>query len=182
MQLIQASESLLLLVDIQEKLLPTIHDHEALIKNCQWLLKLASKLELPIFFSEQYPQGLGPTPESLRSLAHSATCMTKVEFSCVANTSMLNALEQFNKQHIIICGIETHVCVMQTAIDLANLGKHVFVVVDATSTRHQEDKYWALERMSHHVNIQIVTREMVLFEWLHQSATPLFKEISKTFL
>lgn len=182
MQLINATESLLLVIDIQEKLLPSIHAHEEMIKHCQWLLRLANTMQVPVFFSEQYPQGLGPTPKSLTEIIPTSDILPKVEFSCAANPLMLTAIEQFNRQHIVICGIETHVCVLQTAIDLANLGKQIFVVADATSTRYQEDKYWAIERMNRHNNIQIVTREMVLFEWLHQSGNALFKEVSQKFL
>jgi nicotinamidase-related amidase len=182
MQLLNATKSLLLVVDIQEKLLPTIHASEEMLEHCGWLIRLAHKVEVPVFISEQYPQGLGPTAACLRELAPTSSLHTKHEFSCAANPEMRAAIEQFDPKQIVICGIETHVCVLQTAIDLANNGKQVFVVSDATSTRHLEDKHWALERMSHHPNIQILTREMVLFEWVHRSGTPLFKEVSQQFL
>jgi len=182
MQLMNANESLLLVIDIQEKLLPAIHAQEVMLKHCQWLLRLADTFKVPVFISEQYPQGLGHTPKSLLDVAPTAASLEKLEFSCAANLAMLNALEHYNRQQIIICGIETHVCVMQTAIDLANLGKQVYIVEDATDTRFQEDKYWAIQRMNRHENIQIVTHEMVLFEWLKQSGTALFKEVSKKFL
>jgi nicotinamidase-related amidase len=182
MQLMQAANSMLLVVDIQEKLLPTIHNHTELIAHCAWLMRLANALQVPLFISEQYPQGLGRTAASLLNQAPTATCLDKVEFSCAANLPMLTAIEAYQRQQIIICGIETHVCVLQTALDFANRGKHVYVVADATSTRTVADKFWALERLQRHTNIQIVTHEMVLFEWLGQSGTTLFKEVSKTFL
>ena len=145
-------------------------------------MRLAKTMQVPIFISEQYPQGLGPTSAVLKELATDVPSLDKTEFSCAANAKMLSAIETFRREQVIICGIETHVCVMQTSIELANLGKHVFVVTDATSTRNLEDKHQALERMAKHPTIQLVTREMVLFEWLKQSGTSLFKEVSKHFL
>ncbi|MFI4955090.1 MAG: hydrolase [Gammaproteobacteria bacterium] len=182
MQLLNAANSLLLVVDIQEKLLPTIQNCEEMLKHCAWLIRLANTVEVPIFISEQYPQGLGSTAASLRELAPAASVQAKLEFSCVANADMFQAIEAYQREQIVLCGIETHVCLLHTAFDLANRGKQVFVVVDATSTRYPEDKKFALKRMSHHPNIQIVTREMVLFEWVQRSGTPLFKEVSQKFL
>lgn len=182
MQLLTAEQSLLLVIDIQEKLLPAIHAAEEMLHHCAWLIRLANTVQVPVFISEQYPQGLGATTTLLRELASNAKQQDKYEFSCAANAAMLQAIESYQREQIVLCGIETHVCVLQTAVELANLGKQVFVVADATSTRHPIDKTIALERMYRHPNIQILSREMVLFEWVQRSGTTLFKEVSQKFL
>jgi len=182
MQLIDAQQSLLLVVDMQEKLLPFIHDSEKLTEQCVWLIRLANTLQVPLFISEQYPKGLQHTIAHLTELAPTAACLSKLEFSCAANPDMLQALHEFKRDHIIVCGIETHVCVLQTATELANLGKYVYIVTDATSSRYPDDKHWAFKRLRQHPNIELVTSEMVLFEWLRKAGTALFKEVSKNFL
>lgn len=179
--LLTKKDSCVLMIDVQEKLLPKIHHHKELLENCKWLLQIAKKLAIPILASEQYPKGLGHTVDELRSLIPQDAWLQKLHFSCASDPDCLKRIEQVNRQQVVIIGIEAHVCVMQTAIELKNKGKQVYVVADAVSSRKELDKELALQRM-HDAGIQIISKEMPVFEWLHQSGTPEFKQISQEFL
>ncbi|GAB4392717.1 MAG: isochorismatase family protein [Gammaproteobacteria bacterium] len=180
--LLDAAKSVLLLVDVQEKLTPHIVEHKKLITRCEWLLQVATQLAITKVVSEQYPQGLGGTLPVLKQAAEPvALYLEKKHFSCVADTSCWQAMQQLHKQQWILIGIEAHVCVLQTALDLRSYNQEVFVVADAIGSRSHEDKTLAIERMRMN-GVHIVTREMVLFEWLHQAGTDVFKKISQQFL
>ena len=179
--LLTIQKSCLLMIDVQEKLTPLVLNHESLVKNCQWLMRLANELEVPIHLSEQYPKGLGKTVEPLLSEASKAVYSDKMFFSCASDTEFLKKLNDSACHDIIIAGIETHVCVMQTALELTMLGKNIFVVVDAVSARHDIDHRYGLKRMKA-AGVTLVTREMVFFEWLRKAGTPNFKQLSQQFL
>lgn len=178
--LMSAQESCLLLVDVQEKLTPFVMENTALINNCHWLLRLAKELNVVTVITEQYPKGLGNTVSQLQEVT-SNTAYTKVHFSCAGDKDCMHAITATNRNQIIIIGIEAHVCVLQTAIELQLANKQVFVVADAVSSRHNEDKAIALARMQM-LGIQIVTKEMVFFEWLRQAGTAEFKRLSQEFM
>jgi nicotinamidase-related amidase len=178
--LMTAEKSALLVVDVQERLLPHIHGWQALLENTIWLLKVAEKIGVPIMASEQYPKGLGHTHVDLAKLLPSGSVAEKSHFSCVG-ANCLDGLSGCDRQQVVICGIESHVCVLQTALELRWQGKDVFVVADAVGSRDPENKSLALARMRAH-GIEIVAREMVAFEWLRLAGTPLFREVSKEFL
>ncbi|WP_133129714.1 hydrolase [Legionella yabuuchiae] len=179
--LIEKDKSCLLLVDVQEKLTPHVLQPERLVHACEWLMKLGSKLEIPLLVSEQYPKGLGRTVSALEHLVATLKRVEKVHFSCGSDQSFLDALSKIDRKQVIIMGIETHVCVMQTAIELKKKKSDVFVVVDAVSCRHEIDHKYGLKRMKE-AGIQLVTREMVFFEWLRQAGTAEFKALSQEFL
>jgi len=179
--LIKADQSCLLIVDVQEKLIKAIHEPQTVIDNCAWLIQVAAAMQVPILVSEQYPRGLGSTVEKIKQLVQPEWTMEKVHFSCVAENACKQRIEDISRSQIVVAGIETHVCVLQTAINLLSLEKEVFIVADAVSSRRLADKELAIARMRS-VGIQIVSKEMVLFEWVHQAATPLFKQLSKQFL
>lgn len=179
--LLQKEKSCLLLIDVQEKLTPHVMNAESLITNCQWLMHLASELDVPLLVSEQYRKGLGQTIEPLRKLMPGKTDIDKVHFSCYQDSSFLKHWQLINKKQAVLAGIETHVCVLQTALDLRNAGVEVYVVIDAVSSRHLIDHQCALERMQH-AGVQLVTREMVFFEWIEQAGTSAFKGLSQAFL
>jgi nicotinamidase-related amidase len=179
--LLDVNDSLLLIVDMQEKLIPTIFEHHKLIQSCVWTLELAQDLSVPVLVSEQYPQGLGRTVKPLLDLISTSSFMQKKSFSCCADPNCLQMIKQSKKKQIVMVGIEAHVCVMQTALELTEQQKKVFIVVDAISSRHAEDKTYALQRMRS-ANIQIITREMLFFEWLRTSANERFKELSKRYI
>lgn len=179
--LIKQHQSCLLLIDVQEKLSPYVLDASALIKRCDWLLQLAEVVKVPILASEQYPKGLGGTVKPLAQRVSHKQLTSKVHFSCAKEPSFINQWQQLQKQQVIIAGIETHVCVLQTALDLLSIGIEVFVVVDATSSRHAIDYRYGLKRMKQ-AGVQLVTAEMVFFEWLEKAGTQTFKTLSKQFL
>jgi nicotinamidase-related amidase len=178
--LMNARESALLVVDVQERLLPHIHDWQRILENVAWLVKVAQKLDVPVMASEQYPKGIGATHPDIAALLPKEAIVEKLHFSCVAG-QCLAPLAAYAKPQIVVCGIESHVCVQQTALDLKRSGKEVFVVDEAVGSRKPSDKALALERMRAH-GIDIISREMVAFEWLHEAGTPVFKEISRDFL
>ena len=178
--LLNREESCLLLVDVQEKLAPHVINPDALTSRCEWLMHLAKELNVPILVSEQYPSGLGPTIKPLRDLAHQ-TCISKVHFSGYSEPSFLDSWQEINKKQVVIAGIETHVCVLQTAFEMYEAGFQVFVVVDAVSSRHEVDHKYGLKRMKHY-GIDLVSAEMVFFEWIRKAGTPDFKSLSQRYL
>lgn len=177
--LIHPDKSCLLVIDIQEKLLPAVQEPEAIERATIDLIEIADKMGVPILCSEQYPQGLGGTVAKVRaSLPKSAKLMQKLSFSCVAEASCNEIINSIKHNQIIICGMETHVCVLQTAIQLRQQGREVYVVADAVSSRRPQDKEYALARLTQ-AGVHIVTREMVIFEWLQKAGNDRFREISK---
>jgi nicotinamidase-related amidase len=179
--LIEREKSCLLLIDLQDKLINAVYDYRRLLDHCEWLIGIAQQLNVPILASEQYPKGLGHTTEVLsKNLPHSAF-MEKTSFSCMKNETCKTRIEELNKEHVIIAGIEAHVCVLQTALQLKASGKKVFVVRDAISSRNVDDRKAAISRMKMN-GVQVVTHEMVAFEWLEEAGTPEFKAVCEVFL
>ncbi len=176
--LIEASKACLLIVDMQEKLLPAMHEAERVADNCIILLQAAEKLDLPIIVSEQYPKGLGPT---VRELEHkSAMIFDKLAFSVWRSENLkghFKKMEESGFKHVIIGGIEAHVCVLQSALDLAKAGFEVFVVVDAVSSRTEQSVDLALARMQAQ-GVHAVSLEMAIFELAGKAGTPEFKALS----
>ncbi len=179
--LLRAERSALLVVDVQARLVPAISEGERVIANCAWLIGVARELDVPVRVSEQYPKGIGPTVEEVRRLVEDAEVLEKTHFSCGAEPDCREALLELGREQIVVCGVEAHVCVLQTVLDLLELDKRVFVVADAVSSRRPADAECALRRMRQG-GAEIVTREMVAFEWLHKAATDRFRKISREFL
>lgn len=174
--LIQEENSLLLIVDIQEKLAPAIDQGEAAIRNNKRLLQSAQQLRLPVFVSEQYVRGLGPTIPAIKTLAVNAHFFEKTHFSCTRQPGVLEMLKATGRQQVILSGMETHVCVLQTAFGLLHAGFEVFLVADAVSSRTPDSRRLAIARMQA-AGIYIVSTEMVLFEWLEEAATEQFRAL-----
>lgn len=180
--LMQKELSGLLLIDVQEKLTPHVKDAEQLVEQCAWLIRLANTLKIPVLVSEQYPKGLGKTVEPLRQLASPYEPYEKVHFSCYQDEVLVRKWKQLHKKQFILIGIETHVCVLQTALDiLQHSDNEVFVVVDAVSARSELDHKYGLKRMKQ-AGAQLVTREMVFFEWVEKAGSSEFKSLSQMFL
>ncbi|UTH72462.1 hydrolase [Chromobacterium sp. IIBBL 290-4] len=177
--LMRRQDAGLLVVDIQDKLLPAVHDAAGLLARSLWLTGVARDHELPIVFSEQYPKGLGGTAAELREAAPQALTVDKLHFSCVDADCLPTALTE--KKQIIVCGMEAHVCVLQTVLGLLARGKQVFVVADAISSRKPQDIELAIARMRA-AGAVIVSREMVLFELLEKSGGEHFKQMSQRYL
>jgi|AraplaMF_Col_mMF_1032025.scaffolds.fasta_scaffold00103_97 nicotinamidase-related amidase len=174
--LLERAKSLLLLVDMQERLVPAMADAADVTDRCGILLKAAYELGVPIFASEQYPKGLGPT---LPQLAEFATRrMEKLEFSAYANPIIRDELKRAGQSQLILAGVEAHVCVLQTGLDLIDAGFQVFAVADAVASRRPESREIALQRLAR-AGATIITVEMALFEWLRSASAPEFRSISK---
>jgi len=174
--LIRRDDSLLLLVDLQEKLAPAIFEGERVIANSVRLLEGARQLGVPTFVSEQYVRGLGPSVAAIRTAAIDAHFFEKTHFSCAAEPGVIDLLRAARRPQVVLTGTEAHVCVLQTAFGLLGAGFEVFLVADAASSRTPENRSAAIERMRA-AGIQIVTSEMVLFEWLHAAGTDEFRRL-----
>ena len=176
--LIEASKSCLLIVDMQERLLPVIHEAARVADNCITLIAAAEKLDLPIIISEQYPKGLGPTVPELEN--KNAMIFDKLAFSVWRNETLkahFKKMEDSGFKQVIIGGVEAHVCVLQSALDLKNAGFEVFVVADAVGSRHQDSVNLALSRLRH-IGVQVINLEMAVFELAGKAGTPEFKALS----
>jgi nicotinamidase-related amidase len=175
--LLRRQKSQLLMVDVQERLLPAMAEPALVTGNGAKLLEGARTLSVPVVVSEQYPQGLGRTVPEMAALAPANAVHEKIEFSCYANPGLREALGGLGRQTVVF-GIEAHVCVLQTALEMAEAGHDVTVVADAVSSRARTSKDIALQRFQA-AGIRLATTEMVLFEWLRQAGTPEFKTISR---
>ncbi len=175
--LIKAEKSSLLIIDIQEKLAPAMSDLDRVVDNTSILMKAAARLSVPQIISEQYPQGLGATIESILELS-AGESLEKVSFSCMGDERYASRFSDLGREQAVITGMEAHVCVLQTAMDLLEQNVQVFVVADATSSRSPDNHSLAMHRLSK-AGAEIVTTEMVVFEWLGQAGTTEFKELSK---
>ncbi len=165
----------LLVVDMQERLLPLIASHQGIIWNARRLIDAAKILGLPIAAAEQYPHGLGPTtPEIANRLA---PISPKTMFSCRECGDLLNEFQDRAVGKILVVGIETHVCVQQTALDLLAEGYRVYLAVDATGARHEVDYDAALRRMEGS-GITLTSTEAAVFEWCESSSAAEFKQVS----
>ena len=174
--LIRRADSLLLVVDLQQILAPAIHHSEQVTANAVRLLEGSRQLGVPAFVSEQYVRGLGPSLPAVQTAAVHARFFEKTHFSCAAEPGVLDLLASCGRRQVVLCGTETHVCVLQTAFGLHSAGYEVFLVADASSSRTPENRQAALERLQAG-GIGIVTTEMVLFEWLHQAGTDEFRTL-----
>ncbi len=173
MPLLSASDSTLVLIDFQARLMPAIHEGPALVAHAQRLVAAAGLLGVPIVMTEQNPAGLGGTvPE----LAGAGPVIAKTSFDACAEGAFLEALA--GDGQIVLCGCEAHVCLGQTALTLLAPRRRVAVVQDASGSRRPESKDAALARLARH-GAEIVTTEMVIFEWLRDAGHPRFREALK---
>ena len=178
--LMSADKCSLLIVDVQSRLAPAIHEGQRIVDNCIWLARVAARIGVPVVVTEHCPAKIGATVEALKVAAASARFVSKEAFSAQAD-GCLAATEVDRRRQVVVCGTEAHVCVQQTALDLRWAGKEVFVVADAAGSRDPANRDLAFERMRQH-GIEIVSREMVAFEWLQRGGTALFSEINREFI
>jgi hypothetical protein len=167
-----------LVIDLQERLFPHMDHQGELLGNCIKLIEGLKVLGVPLIITEQYPKGLGPTLEQVQTALEGQPFIQKSAFSCCDEPVFRQEVEKIDRKIWIICGIEAHVCVLQTVIDLLEMNLIPVLVADATSSRHPEDKRVALERMRQEGAV-ITTCESILFELARVSGTPAFKSISK---
>ena len=172
--------SLLVVIDVQERLLPTIQNRLQVVFNIRRLLKGSRLLGIPAVVSEQYPQGLGCTVKMLAPYFPEGTpVLPKKTFSIYDDESIRTEIASRKRSHIILCGIEAHVCVLQSAFDLLRAGEQeIYIVVDAVGSRFAEDQETALRRFET-AGMVLTTTESLLFEWCRSAEHPQFKEISR---
>ena len=173
MPLLSAGNAMLVVIDFQAKLMPAIHDGETVLLNAGRLAEAARLLDVPAVLTEQYPRGLGAT---VPALAEVAPAVTKMSFDACAEPAFLEAVA--GDRELVVCGCEAHVCVGQTVLTLLEHRRRVVVVADAIGSRVPLSREIALQRMASH-GAEIVTTEMVLFEWLRSAEHPQFRTVSK---
>ncbi len=176
--LLDRRRALLLVVDVQRKLAPAIAGGEAAIARTRLLLEGARRLEVPVLATEQYPRGLGATVEELLPWPEDTAVFEKIGFSAMRDAAFADHLAARGREQIVICGMESHVCVLQTALDLLARGHAVFVAADACGSRHPRSHELALARLRQE-GARVVDSEMVLFEWLEEAGTDSFRAISR---
>ena len=167
-----------LMIDFQERLFPFIHQNEKLLNNVPILIEGLKALGIHIFVTEQYVKGLGPTVEPIAKALGDIKRIEKMSFSCCDEPRIMEGIAVAARENIIIAGIESHVCVLQTVVDFARNGYHPIVVEDCISSRKENDKRIAMERMKKE-GAFITTYESILFELLRYSGTEQFKAISR---
>lgn len=177
---LDANRSILLIVDLQEGLLPAIEHSERVVDHTVWLIGVAREIGVPILVTEHYPKGVGATTRKIRELINAEELVQKIHFSAVAEGNLLSHPAAQQKQWIV-CGTESHVCVQQTVLDLLAAGHDVAVVEEAVGSRKASDKALALARMRQ-FGAQIVSREMAAFEWLNRADTDLFRKVLKGYI
>ncbi|PHQ94142.1 MAG: hydrolase [Marinosulfonomonas sp.] len=174
--LIRALDSALVVIDMQERLVPAMIAPARTIRNTRLLLLAASKTNVPALLTEQYPKGLGNTVSEIKKAAGDAEIFPKIHFSCMEDSGFARSFKALGRRQAILTGMEAHICVVQTAASLVEEGYEVFVVSDATASRTLESEAACVARLSA-AGVSIVTTEMVIFEWLGRAGTDGFKEM-----
>jgi len=178
-RILQPEDCALAVIDIQEKLLPPIFEKERLVRNATLLVRLSDILSLPVIVSTQYEKGLGRTVAEISALLPETKPVDKLEFGCFGNSEYCSAVGDLaNRNTLLLCGMESHICVMQTALGALKQGLNVHVAADAVSSRTELNWKIGLNRMQA-AGIVISSTEMMIYELLGKSGTPAFKEMLK---
>lgn len=170
-------DSILVVIDMQEKLLPHMKQSELLLKNAKILIEGAKILGVPVVFTQQYTKGLGETVDEIQTIPENFEFIEKTSFSCYKNVEFESTLSKLGCKNVIIAGIEAHVCVLQTVLDLIENGYHPVVVRDCVSSRKDFDLQTAFDRMARE-GVLFTSYEAILFEMLGNAKDPSFKAIS----
>lgn len=176
---LRAEDCVLAVIDIQEKLLPPIWEKERMVRNSEMLIRLANIVNMPVTVTTQYARGLGPVVPEIASLLPNSQVIDKLEFGCFGNGDFCSALGRISGRNtLLLCGMETHICVMQTALGALNQGLQVHVAADAVSSRTELNWKLGLERMRA-AGAVLSSTEMMLYELMAKSGTPVFKAMLK---
>ncbi len=179
--ILDAACSQLLIIDVQERLVPAMQDPDGVVGACAFLGEVAGICQVPTLITQQYPKGLGGTVETVLSACKRPTVLDKTAFSAAQAPRVLDRLRKLRtdqrRDQIVVCGVEAHVCVLQSSLDLRRLGFEVFVAADAVSSRHIGSRDVALSRLAHQ-GVVPVTTEMVAFEWVGDAKAKTFKPVS----
>src|SRR5690348_6510672 len=173
---VRRSRAGLLVVDLQERLVPAIFENKRVVENCMRLIGATAVLKRPMYVTEQYPKGLGRTLAGVAAAVPNFAPLEKVAFSACGAEGLIARLEAASVSDVILCGVETHVCVSQTCLDLLEADYRVFVVDDAMSSRTKENHLIGMQRMRA-AGAVIVSTEMIIFELLERAGTDEFKKI-----
>lgn len=182
-----ASESTLMLIDMQEKLLPVINDHDALLRSAIFVVEAAKLLQVPVHVSEQYPKGLGRTVPELLAVLGDTVPVEKTRFSAAeafrsalgtSGKSGTSESSETLRRSVALIGIEAHICVQQTALELHAAGYRVSVIADAVGSRFDQDRTIAFERLRS-VGVVVTTAESMVFEWCGGAEQPAFRSLSQ---
>lgn len=176
--ILQRENTTLLIIDVQERILKVIHEYGRVVENNLKLIKGMKTLGVPIYYTEQYPKGLGTTTQTLLDELENVNAVQKMSFSCAGAGDLFDELHKKNIETVIVTGVESHVCVLQTTLDLLANGFKVHLAYDAVSSRRKSDYEIALERMRAN-GAEITTTESILFEILNVCGTDEFKTVSK---
>ncbi len=171
------NDTALVVIDIQKLFRPLIHEMDLVIANASRLIRFADRLEVPILLTEQYSQKLGPTVDELIELTHRHEPIEKISFSCAGDHHFMTRLKSTHRDQVILCGIETHVCVYQTARDLLEDGYQVVVAADAVSSRLISNRNLGLAYIRD-MGVQVMTSEMIFFEMLKIARTDDFRLVA----
>ena len=174
---LQQHRTAVVVVDMQERFRELIHGLPAIVDACSRLIRFCEQLGIPILCTEHYPRGLGVTIPELRNLFSPFAPIEKITFSCCGNGEFNDALDKLKRDQIILCGIETHVCVYQTAFDLLRKNKQVAIATDAVSSRDPQNRDLGLRRMAE-LGAQSMSAEMIMFEILKRAKTAEFKLVA----
>ncbi|TDJ54246.1 MAG: hydrolase [Ignavibacteria bacterium] len=177
-KLLTTDKTALLIIDIQERIIRVINEYETVVENTIKLIKGFKALGIPIYYTEQYPKGLGPTVESIQNELEGNDAIQKLSFSCSGAGDLFNELIKNGISQVVVCGVESHVCVQQTVLDLIANDFQVNLAADAVSSRRVKDYEISLSRMRQH-GADVTTTEAILFELLNVCGTDVFKQISK---
>jgi nicotinamidase-related amidase len=175
-RILRPEDCALAVIDIQEKLLTQIFEKERVLRNAQLLIRLAEILSLPIIVSTQYEKGLGKTVDGISSMLPETKPLDKLEFGCFGNSEYCSAVGKLANRTTLLCGIESHICVTQTALGALNQGLNVHVAADAVSSRTELNWKLGLNRMQA-AGAVLSSTEMMIYELLGRSGTPAFKEM-----
>lgn len=174
--MIHAENSVLLLVDLQARLMPAISDALTCLNQCRLLLKSARMLDVPVRATEHCPAGIGRSVPELIEDLQPGEIFPKISFDASAEASLMSSIEKLERSTIVVAGTEAHVCVLQTVLGLKGRGYDPVLVADAVASRHALSRALAIDRLRHH-GVDIVSTEMVIFEWLKIAGTPSFKKL-----
>lgn len=176
--MLDKEDAVLLIIDIQERLAVVMKEKENVVKNCRHLIELAKMINLPIVVTEQYPKGLGRTVPELQSAIPDYKPIEKIAFNCCGEPAFLAELRKLGKKKLIVCGMETHICVLQTTVGLLRDGFMPHVVQDAICSRTEENGKTGIEFMRN-AGAVVTCTETVLFQLLKVAGTEDFKKISQ---
>ena len=175
---LRRDDALLVVIDVQEKFRPVIHQFSRVVKNVRKLAEGFRLLGIPIVVTEQYPKGLGSIVPEVKESLGASTPVEKISFSCFGDESFRNAVKKHGRKNLVLAGIESHVCVLKTALDALAQGFAVHVAVDGVSSIRESDHLIAVERFKQ-AGVFLASSEMILFQLLDDAKEPEFKKLSE---